>query len=467
MANDIDVNAWAAAFSEAAERHLVPGAQLGILRDADAPATVLTHGVTRHSAGNPVRTDSLFQIGSITKVWTATVVMMLIDERLLSLDTLITDIVPEWRNAEASAQTEMTVRHLLTHTNGIDGDVFIDTGRGDDVLARYVEALGDAKMAHPIGETWSYSNSGYILLGRVIEKAAGGVWDQILKDRIITPLGLAYTSTLPEDALLHDTAIGHVVGLPEPVEAPIWSMARSAGPAGLINSTAGDVLEFARMHLRAGLGPGDERILTAESAQAMASHQVELPDVHTLGDSWGLGWIRYDWSGSRLIGHDGATVGQNAFFRLVPETGSAIVLLANGGQAGDLFDDIAPRLLAEVAGVGAPARFAPLADSSEAAKSAENRLGDYARTYRGPSMEVTAFEGEQGPWIRISLLGELEKIDPEPVQDYQLSPTEGASDVYAIRFRGSLGWQAVTFFRIGTGRAYLHFGGRALPAVDE
>ena len=97
----------------------------------------------------------------------------------------------------------MTIRHLLTHTSGIDGDVFTDTGRGDDCLEKYVDVLAEAAQNHPLGATWSYCNSGFSLLGRVIEKLTGTTWDQAMRDRLFTPLGLARTVTLPEEALLH------------------------------------------------------------------------------------------------------------------------------------------------------------------------------------------------------------------------------------------------------------------------
>ena len=99
-----------------------------------------------HGAAEPGRpgvaatTDSVFQIGSITKVWTATVVMQLVDEGLLDLDAPVAEVLPELRLADPDVDQEVTIRHLLTHTSGIDGDVFTDTGRGDDCLEKYVGA---------------------------------------------------------------------------------------------------------------------------------------------------------------------------------------------------------------------------------------------------------------------------------------------------------------------------------------
>src|SRR6185436_16345929 len=155
----------------------------------------------------------------------------------------------ELRLADPDVTKSVTIRHLLTHTSGIDGDIFTDTGRGDDCLEKYVDLLADAAQNHPLGATWSYCNSGYSLLGRVIEKVTGKTWDQAMRDRLFTPLGLTHTTTLPEEALVFAAAVGHEErdGKQQPVR--VWGLPRSVGPAGLVTSTVSDVLAFARLHL--------------------------------------------------------------------------------------------------------------------------------------------------------------------------------------------------------------------------
>jgi CubicO group peptidase (beta-lactamase class C family) len=103
--------------------------------------------------GAPAATDALFQIGSITKAWTAIVVLALADEGLLDLDALVVEVVPELRLADPDVTKAVTARHLLNHTSDIDGDVFTDTGRGDDSLEKYVGILGDAGQNHLSGGT--------------------------------------------------------------------------------------------------------------------------------------------------------------------------------------------------------------------------------------------------------------------------------------------------------------------------
>ena len=131
-----------------------------------------------------------------------------------------------------------------------------------------------------------------------------------------------------------------------------WHLPRSLGPAGLITSTPADVLAFARMHLTGGLAADGTRVLSAESAAAMTEFQAEVPDKYVLGDSWGIGWIRFGWDGQRLVGHDGNTIGQAAFLRVLRRTRAlAVTLLTNGGHTRDLYGDLYREIFAELAGV--------------------------------------------------------------------------------------------------------------------
>ena len=95
------------------------------------------------------------------------------------------------------------MRHLLTHTSGIDGDIFTDTGRGDECVQRYVDKLAGAPSVFTPGAAYSYCNSGYVVLGRIIEVLDRQSWDQSLRQRLTRPLRLTRTVTLPEEAILH------------------------------------------------------------------------------------------------------------------------------------------------------------------------------------------------------------------------------------------------------------------------
>ncbi|TBR17553.1 MAG: class A beta-lactamase-related serine hydrolase, partial [Chitinophagaceae bacterium] len=314
----LDQQLWQDRLSALAAEHGVVGASLAIAQ-GDELLEAAT-GVLSTRTAQPVTTDSVFQIGSITKVWTATLAMQLVDDGLLDLDAPIIRYLPDVALAHPELTQQVTARHLLAHTSGIAGDFFPDTGRGDDCLERFVALMADLPASHPLGATMSYCNAGYVLLGRLVEVLRDATWDEVLRERLFQPLGLEAAGTLPEEALLWGAAAGHVTppGAASPVVAPMWGLARNAGPAGLIHARARDVVAFARMHLADGVTAGGSRVLSPESARAMRTPQVPVPDRWTFGDSWGLGWILPEWDGRRLLAHDGSTLGQAAFLRALP-----------------------------------------------------------------------------------------------------------------------------------------------------
>ncbi|WP_340688097.1 serine hydrolase [Amycolatopsis coloradensis] len=455
----IEAAHWRRRLAELARKHRVPGAALGIARIGDDTEVLASHGVLNTKTGVEVTDDSVFQIGSISKVWTATVVMRLVDEGLLELDAPIADVLPELRLADPGVAGKVTMRHLLTHTSGIDGDVFTDTGRGDDCLERYVEILDQAAQNHPLGETFSYCNSGFVVMGRVIEKLTGLTWDAAMREKLFAPLGLTHTVTLPEEALLFRAAVGHVAnGDEDPAPAPVWGLPRSMGPAGLITATAKDVLGFARLHLTGGLTPAGERILTTDSATAMAEKQTDIPDKHSLGDSWGLGWIRDTWSGQRVIGHDGNTIGQSAFLRLLPDQGLAITLLTNGGNTRDLYVELYREIVAELADVAMPRPLEPPA--TPVTVDGSRHVGGYERA--GARMDVLA--AEEGLRLRQTATGPLAELLAEKTQEFDLVPV--TDSLFLCREPGTRTWMPVTFYTLPTGEQYMHYGVRATPKTS-
>src|SRR5690554_3029929 len=161
----------------AAERG-VPGAAVAVVVDGEITDHAV--GVLSTTTGVEATPESVFQIGSITKVWTATLVMQLVDEGLVRLDEPVTTYLPEFRLADPETTAAITVRHLLSHQAGFEGDVFTDTGRGDDAIATFVDLLADMPQIFPPGAMFSYNNAGYIVLGLLVERLRGTTWEQAL-----------------------------------------------------------------------------------------------------------------------------------------------------------------------------------------------------------------------------------------------------------------------------------------------
>jgi CubicO group peptidase (beta-lactamase class C family) len=356
-----DISAWLDAnFARLLTEHQVPGAAIAVLKDGE----VIEHaaGTLNTATGVEATTDSLFQIGSVTKVWTATLVMQLVDEGLLDLDAPLRTYLPDFRLADESAVEAITVRMLLCHTAGFEGDIFTDTGRGDDCVERFVVSLHDLPQLFAPGERFSYNNAGFCVLGRVIEVLRGKSYDECLAEYLFGPLGLRHAAAGPYEAILHRAAVGHLRPEPDsaPEPAPVWCLARSNGPAGAaLAMSARDLLAFARMHLDGGTALDRTRVLSPGSVKAMQEIQVKLPELALMGQAWGLGWeiIRVD--GPTMIGHDGGTIGQSAFLRVVPEHGIAVALLANGGDPVRTYREVVGHVLRELAGAELPSLPTP------------------------------------------------------------------------------------------------------------
>ena len=442
---------------ELAGKHGVVGASVAVLAD-DAIVEAST-GVLNLDTGVEATPDSLFQIGSITKVWTASLVMRLVDEGVLDLDVPVVSYLPEFRVADPDATARVTVRHLLAHSSGIDGDLFLDTGRGDDCLQRYVAACSELEQKHPVGATMSYCNSGYSVLGRLLEVLRGGSWDSVLREGLIAPLGLTHTVTLPEEVLRFRAALGHVGEPGEVHPAPVWGLMRSAGPAGLICSTARELLAFARLHLDGGVAADGTRVLSAGAVAAMQEPQIAVPDRWTLGGAWGLGWILFDWDGRKVYGHDGATLGQAAYLRIVPDRRVAIALVTNGGGSGDLYSELFRELLADVAELDMPRRPEPAADPEPVDRS------PYLGSYRSVSvlLEVTAGDGA-GLHLRMTPTTPIAAMLETAPQEMDLFPVE--PDVYVGRLPGQQSWTPCVFFTLPDGSRYVHLGARATRKVS-
>ena len=335
----------------------VPGAALGILRlGADAEQDRIdtyASGQLNLDTGAEVRPDSVFQIGSITKTFTTTMIMQLVEQGKLALDRPVRDYLDWLRLGTNEATNTVTLRHLLSHSSGIDGDVFTDHGRGDDAVTEYVKSLTEVPQLFTPGTLFSYSNAGFVLAGRVIEEVTGTSWDRALQDQLVQPLGLTSTGTFAEEAILGTAAVGHA-GEPDEVRTVIkrWQLPRSVGPAGLINSTTADVLTYLRMHLRDGRH-GDTEIISPASAQLMRSEQVRLPVGLHVDGYHGLGWQVDHWDGHQVFGHNGATVGQYAYLQAFPDQRLALCLLTNGPGAATFWSELRHDLL-KADGLAAP-----------------------------------------------------------------------------------------------------------------
>ena len=304
------------------EKYDVPAAAVAVLAGGEVVDDAT--GVLSLATGVEATPDSVFQIGSITKLWTSTLVMQLVDEGTVDLDVPIRTYLPEFRILDESAAAQITTRQLLSHTSGFEGDIFTDTGLGDDAVEKYLGVLHEVPQLFAPGEQFSYNNAGFCVLGRLVEVLREKPYDACLREYLFAPLGLTHAATSPYEAIMFRAAVGHIE--PEPGAgyrpAPVWALARSNAPAGaMLAMRPRDLLTFAQMHMNDGRASDGTQVLAPGTTAAMHARQVDLPDLGMMGTSWGLGFERFDTPEGAIIGHDGGTIGQSAFLRIVPEAG--------------------------------------------------------------------------------------------------------------------------------------------------
>ncbi len=454
-----------ALLAELIDRHHVPGAQLAVL-DGDT-VTEAAAGVLSIRTGAPVTPDALFLPGSIGKVYTATLVLMLADQGLVDLDRPVRSYLPDFEVRDHHARDTVTVRDLLRHTSGFDGDVFIDTGRGDDALPRYIEAIADLPQICAPGAIWSYSNSGYSVLGRLIEVVTDSVYETAAPRPAAHPARAGSVRGLPRGRhpapavrrprarpRARSRAPGSLV-----VSNP-WGLYRSCGPMGAsLVASAGDVMRFALLHLDGGVAADGTRLLSAELVAAAQEPQIALVDDTVLGEAWGLGWILDHFGDVPVLGHDGNSLGQNAFLRVAPEQRFGFCLQTNVESALSMYRELAARLFGERLGVTPREDPAPL--PSRVVADADRYVGRYER--EGLAFDVAqAADGSLVASVKathaaaemqhLPPMEELPLVPVERDQSFLLKLPIADSDLLAVFFNPA---------DESAAPSYLHFGGRA------
>jgi CubicO group peptidase (beta-lactamase class C family) len=296
------------------ERTRQPGLTLGIT-DRDGTLTVRTYGFAEVASQRPVTPQTLFEIGSIGKTFTAIAVLQLRDEGRLDLHAPVTRYLPWFEVPQVAGELQITVAHLLSHTAGIVAGI-----DGTPEAAFQVWSLRDLVPGSPPGARFHYSNVGYKALGLVIEALEGRPYADVIRTRILDPLGMSST----EPAITHEIrarlAVGYEYlhddrfGYPgAPLTPATWLETATAD--GSIASTAGDMCVFARMVLRGG-----------DPVPEMSVPHARLDETAT----YGYGLAVRDVGGRRIVGHGGGMVGYLASLQADPEAGLAAVVLQNG-----------------------------------------------------------------------------------------------------------------------------------------
>jgi CubicO group peptidase (beta-lactamase class C family) len=358
----------------------VPGYLAGVYHAGDE--TIVAHGAANLATGAPMCDDTGYLFGSITKVMTATLVLQQVEQGAVDLDERVITYLPEFKLTTSGAAEEIRVRHLLTHTNGIDADLFLPDATGPDALNVFVERLGQqCGSLFPAGEYMSYSNGGMLVAGRLLEVVTGVAYNDLLERDLYAPAGMDNSSTSARQAILRSTAVGH---FPDPATHAArrtdlfqlpdsWASAGST-PIGTIH----DLLAFGRTHLANGQSPKGERVLSPEAAARMRSvaYDMHTPNVPPIG----LGWLRVPFGATTALSMSGASPGGVAVLAVVPEHDFAFAAFGNDPRAMILHDQNLLWLLSQYLGVKLPDLVSQ--------RKPVDELDKYAGTYRSNQLRV-------------------------------------------------------------------------------
>jgi CubicO group peptidase (beta-lactamase class C family) len=383
------------------DEHRVPGAVVGIVHAGREQ--VEAFGVTSVENPLPVDSETLFQIGSTTKTLVATAIMRLVEEGRLDMNEPVRTYLPDLHLDNEDVAASVTLWHLLTHTGGWVGDYFGDTGDGTDALERTVAEMAQLEQLTPLGEVWSYNNSGFYIAGRVLAVATEKEFEDAITDLVLEPLGMTNSFFFANDVITRRFAVGHVTIEEKPTIARPWYLPRGSHPAGGIISSAVDQLKYARFHLGHGVAPDGTRLLSAETMRTMQSEQSQAGGSI---DWVGLPWLLRDIQGTRLVTHGGATNGQKSSFVLVPERQFAFTMLTNS-DSGDLpLAETEKWVLEHLLGVLEP-RLPTM-------QLAPATLGAYAGCYESPYGLLDLSIEDQELVLHLTPKPFLENMDPEP-----------------------------------------------------
>jgi CubicO group peptidase (beta-lactamase class C family) len=350
-----------------------PGAAVLVVQDG-RPVLREGYGLANVELSVPIRPEMVFRIGSTTKQFTSACILKLVEQRRLRLDDPISKSFPDYP-APAGG---VTIEQLLTHTSGIQSatemPAWFPHMREDWTVDQVIGVFRNEPLEFAPGSRWHYTNSGYMLLGAILEKVTGRPYADVVADWIFRPLGMKDTRYDSEAPILPGRANGYRKTPDGVINAPYLSMTQPFAAGGLV-STVDDLARW-----QSALDRGE--ILSAESRRRMWT-PVVLPDGRST--RYGYGWAVWSYEGHAVVEHGGSINGFSTANMRLPDDRIYVAVLSNCGGCAD------PRALALTAAttlLGAPF------DRRKAAEVSESVLDRYAGSYRDEDGDVWAVSRE-------------------------------------------------------------------------
>ncbi len=401
--------------TDALRKFEVPGMAIAIIKGREV-VLAKGYGYRDVEKGLPVTPETLFAIGSCTKAFTTFALGTLVDEGRVEWDKPLRSYLPWFRLQDQSATERLSVRDLVTHRSGLPRHDAIWYNNSEATREWYVRSLAYLEPSADLRSRYQYNNLMFLTAGYLTETLTGKTWEQAVRERVLTPLGMARTNfSVRDSAKDADFSQPYAKRGEKVVRIPFRDIS-SVGPAGSINSSVTEMARWAIAHLNGGRY-GEKRIAAAATVAELHQPQMAMgvssdhPEISP-GD-YALGWMVDTYRGHHRVHHGGNIDGFAANVVLFPRDGVGIVVLTNlnGTPLRELMvRTIADRLFnlgkIEWISAGAASRNRAEAASTEGEKKKEavrvagtspaHKLADYAGVYHHPGygkLAVTLRDG--------------------------------------------------------------------------
>ena len=401
-------------------------------------------GIANIETGTPVTPDTLFRVGSVTKMFTAAVLVTLAEGGQINLREPIGKYV-RGLNAKLSL---VTAHQLLSHTAGMTDESPPDYGSHDDsALAGYVRSLKEDHFFTDPGRVFSYSNPGFDVAGLLIEELGGRPYADVMSERLFKPLGMSSSTFRPTVAMTYPLSQGHSSAKGKPAVIRPFGDNVAGWPDGFMFSSVNDLARFAVAFVNGGRIDGKQVLTPA----VIAKLSTPYTDLHSRfgfdNGKYGYGLFVHDYRGASLVWHAGLMPGFGALLQMVPAHRFAVIVLAN--RSGSLLNKTAEKAMELVLPLSAKAE----AKSEQAMVIGEAEISEYVGIYRNTpeSAELLLKQG------RLVLKREDGEYPITKIGDHRFSIVK-SSESEAEEF---------VLVRGGDGKAeYLHMGRHALKRVQ-
>lgn len=313
------------------ERLEVPGAAIGVVSGDER----FTHGigVANVDSGANFKPSTQFGIASLTKIFTANSLALLAQDGIVSLDDPVRKYIPEFGVEDTEASETVTIGHLLSHAGGW-ADTMEPTP-GQDSLEWYAANMTQLPQIAPVGSHFSYSNSGFLLVGAVLENLTGIPYEEVIAESLLRPLSMQNSGFTVDSSSSRDMAIGHDFADDELVAIPLDDVPRAVAPAAGLYSTLDDMLMFVSAHASA-----ESHELNRDALESMRQPHISGGSVGpTVVDHIGIGWMVLEIDGETVLMSQGGDAGRMSAMIAVPSRQFGMVVFANSESAMMLVND--------------------------------------------------------------------------------------------------------------------------------